>query len=221
MHLRNFLIIQFILTVTASGLAAVCIGAKNAKTVAVYLHGMDSEPPSDQELKNRSGLLGISKSLKMGFAIPRSQAKCPDGKMLCWGWNFNDSKSVDTALAIAISAKAECFPNAASGGLIGFSNGGFVTNQIVKDCRKTDFKWLISIGAGGSWNANETKDLSKCSSITLLAGKKDKYNFEPIKNLGNWLRTRGANSKIVEYDDGHNLPEKDLEKLLKSVIAEQ
>lgn len=207
------------LLATCSALAIECIGPKDSKTVAVYLHGMDSEPPSSQELSNRAGLASISKSLKIGFVVPRAKDKCPDNKLLCWGWNFNDSKSVESAIAAAMSAKSECFPKAISTGLIGFSNGGFVANQIIKDCRKTEFSWFISIGAGGSWNKNDTKDLSQCGSLVLMTGKKDKYNYEPIKELGKWLKDRKANINIVEYNEGHTLPEKDLEKVLKSMLS--
>lgn len=218
MRIFNLVIVTLILAVTASALAAECTGSKDSKTIAVYLHGMDSEPPSSQEMGNRAILKSISKSLKIGFAIPRANNNCPDSKLLCWGWNFNDSKSVESAIAAAMSAKSECFPKATSTGLIGFSNGGFVANQIIKNCRKTEFSWLISIGAGGSWNKNDTKDLSKCSPLILMAGKKDKYNYERIKELGKWLKEQKANINIVEYDDGHTLPEKDLENILKSVI---
>jgi predicted esterase len=51
-----------------------------------------------------------------------------------------------------------------------------------------------------------------------MAGKKDKENYESIKDLGKWFSEKKANVTIVEYDDGHTLPEKDLENVLRSVI---
>lgn len=210
-------LILTLLISTSPSLATECIGSKDLKTGAIYLHGMDTEPPSAKELSNRSSLAAISKSLKIGFSMPRAKNKCPDNRLFCWGWNFNDSESVESAIVTAMNAKAECFPKATSVGLIGFSNGGFVVNQIIKDCRKTTFNWLISIGAGGSQNKNNEKDLSKCGSLILMAGKNDTYNYEPIKGLAGWLKTRGADIKIVEYNDGHVLPEKDLENVLKLI----
>lgn len=195
-----------------------CIGSKDSKTVAIYLHGMDAESLSPQELENRKILKKISESLNIGIALLRSTAKCPNKTQLCWGWNFNETGIVDSALKTAQQTKEKCFPKSKHSGLIGFSNGGFVANQIVKDCRKTEFSWLVSIGAGGSWNKNDTKDLSLCGSLVLMTGKKDKYNYEPIKELGKWLKERRANINVVEYDDGHILPEKDLENILKSVV---
>ncbi len=206
---------------TATSASAIdCIGSKDSKKVAVYLHGIDTEPPSTQEIQNRLILSSISKKLKMGFAVPRAKNKCPDNKSLCWGWNFNDSESVESAIITAKATKLKCFPKATSAGLIGFSNGGFVVNQIIKGCRKTEFSWFISIGAGSSWSENDKKDLSKCSSLILMAGKKDKFNYEPIKELGKWFKDQKANVNIVEFNDGHSLPEKDLENILKSFILE-
>lgn len=215
--IRRLLIIQFILLASTAAIAVECVGPKESKSVAVYLHGMDSEPPSSQELHNRASLTSISKSLQIGFAIPRAKDKCPDNKLLCWGWDFNDPKIIESAIAAAMSAKSECFPKATSMGLIGFSNGGFVANQIIKNCHKTEFAWLISIGAGGPWKSN-TEDLSHCGSLILMAGKKDLYNYEPIKELGRLLKNRGANINVIEYDEGHILPEKDLKNVLKSVL---
>lgn len=210
--------LMLMLLSTLPSIAVECIGSSDLKTVAVYLHGMDTEPPSTQELSNRASLAAISKSLKIGFSVPRAIDKCPNSKLLCWGWNFNDSKSVESAIVAAMNAKTECFPNATSVGLIGFSNGGFVANQIVKDCRSINFNWLISIGAGSSQNKNDKKDLSTCGSLVLMAGKKDKYNYESMKELGSWFKNRGAKINIIEYDGGHILPEKDLEKVLKSIL---
>lgn len=195
-----------------------CIGSKDSKTVAIYLHGMDTESPSLQELENRKTLKKISESLKIGIALPRSNSKCPNKTQICWGWNFNEAGVIESALKAAQQTKDKCFPKSIHTGLIGFSNGGFVANQIVKDCQKNNFDWLISVGAGGSWNQNNKKDLSKCGSLILMAGKKDKSNYEPIKELGKWLKEHKSKITVIEYDDSHTLPEKDLENVLRSVI---
>lgn len=199
--------------------SAECIGPKDLKNVAIYLHGMDTEPPSQQELSNRKILKKISDSLKIGIVIPRAKTQCPNNKdQFCWGWNFNESGVIDSTLKMAFETKERCFPKSKTIGLVGFSNGGFVANQITKDCRATELNWLISIGAGDSQNKTDTKDLSKCSPLILMAGQKDKSNYEPIKELGKRLSEQKANVTIIEYDDGHTIPEKDLQKVLKSVI---
>jgi predicted esterase len=140
---------------------------------------------------------------------------------ICWGWNFNDSGVIDSALEVALKTKEQCFPKAKITGLVGFSNGGFVANQITKDCHATGMKWLISIGAGDSQNKNDKNDksdLSKCTPLVLMAGKKDKFNYESIKELGKWLKDQKAKVTVIEHDDGHTIPEIELETALKSVI---
>lgn len=177
---------------------------------------MDTEPPSSQELENRKVLTKISTSLNIGIALPRAQSKCPNKNQICWGWNFNEKASIDSALKVAKETKERCFPKAQHITLIGFSNGGHVVNQIIKDCRNNEFDQLVSIGAGSTWNKDETKDLSQCGSITLIAGKKDASNYQLIKELDKWFKKRKANVKVIEHDDGHILPQKDLENILKS-----
>lgn len=214
--------ISFILMVFFSAPASAfddCFGPKDSTNVAIYLHGVDVESLSSQELENRQVLKKISHSLNIGIALPRAKNKCPNKTQICWGWNFNETGIIESALKIAQQSKEKCFPKAKNSGVIGFSNGGFVANQIVKDCKKNDLDWLISIGAGGSWNQNDKKDLSNCGSLTLMAGKKDKFNFEPIKELGNWFKDHKGLVTVIEYDDGHTIPEKDLERILKSVIS--
>lgn len=68
------------LLTTISASAIECLGSKDSKKVAVYLHGMNSEPPSYQELRNRKSLASISATLKIGFAVPRAKDKCADNK---------------------------------------------------------------------------------------------------------------------------------------------
>ena len=217
-HIWLFLILSALPVISF----AECIGPKDSKIVAIYLHGMDTEPPSQQELLNRKILKKISKSLKIGIAIPRAKTQCPYNKdQFCWGWNFNESGVIDSTLKIAFETKEQCFPKSKTTGLVGFSNGGFVANQITKDCRATELKWLISIGAGDFQNKNDTKDLSKCSPLILMAGKKDKSNYEAIKELGKWLSKQKADVTIIEYKDSHSIPEKDLQKILKSIIPKK
>lgn len=195
-----------------------CIGPKDSKTALIYLHGMDTESPSPQEIENRKTLKKISEFLNIGIALPRATAKCPNKTQLCWGWNFNEAGVVDSTLKTAQQTKEKCFPKSKHTGLIGFSNGGFVINQIIKDCRKNNFDWLVSIGAGGSWNQTDKKDLSNCGSLTLMTGKKDKSNYEHIKELGKWFKDNKAKITVIEYNGDHILPEKDLENILRSFI---
>lgn len=217
----NLLIIPIFLTLTLASTTwgYECIGPKTASNFAVYLHGMDTQKPSPQEQSNRQKLLKIADRLNIRIALPRATDLCPNDKnLLCWGWNFKDSKIVDAALSTSVKAETECFPNKKKIGLIGFSNGGFIVNQIIKDCTKTEFSWFISIGAAGSWNDSSIKDLNQCGRISLLAGKQDKSNYENIKNLAAWLRKNKAQVRLIEYENGHEIPEKELEQELKGYL---
>ncbi|MBL7545963.1 MAG: hypothetical protein JNL11_19245 [Bdellovibrionaceae bacterium] len=197
-----------------------CVGPKTASNFAVYLHGMDTQKPSPQEQSNRKKLSEIANKLNLRIAIPRAADLCSNDKnLICWGWNFNDSKIIDATLYLSSKAEAECFPKKKANGLIGFSNGGFVVNQIVKDCKKTEFSWFVSIGAAGSWNDSSTEDLSQCGKISLLAGKQDKANYENIKNLAAWFHKNKAPAQLIMYEGGHEIPEKELEQELKGYLA--
>lgn len=196
-----------------------CIGLKDAKNSVVYLHGMDTEIPGEQEILIRQKLTTLAAKLNMRIALPRASDTCPtNSKLLCWGWNFNDSKVVNAALANAALAAKECFPKAKKMGLLGFSNGGFVANQIIRDCKHTQFSWFISIGAAGDWNSADSKDLSKCGQLQLFAGKQDKSNYKNIKTFAAWLKERKAKVDLIEYEEGHTVPLKALELSLQEIL---
>ena len=198
--------------------AVECIGPKNSKNSIVYLHGMDTPTPGEQEILIRQKLTTISEKLNLRLALPRATKMCPtNAKLMCWGWDFSNSKIIDEALASAFLAAKECFPQAKKLGLIGFSNGGLVVNQIVKDCKETPFSWFISVGAAGSWKKNETKNLKECGTLYLFAGKQDKSNYLNIKNFSAWFKSQGANTELVEHDGGHAVPSEELERLLRKL----
>ncbi|MFY7842103.1 MAG: hypothetical protein ACOVQW_04840, partial [Actinomycetes bacterium] len=179
---------------------AECLGPLNANHFMVYLHGMDTVKPSPQEMNNRKVLKNIAGKLNLRIALPRAINKCPkDANQICWGWKFTDA-GVEEVLKSSDSAIEECFPKAKKVGLLGFSNGGFAVNQIVKDCRTTNFDWFISVAAGGSWNEESSRDLSKCGKIYMFAGKLDHQNFDSIKGFNIWLQKNKSDVKIIEYD---------------------
>lgn len=196
-----------------------CLGPKEAKNSVVYLHGMDTQAPGQQEVLIREKLSALATKLNLRIALPRASDKCPpDAKLICWGWNFNDAKVIDASLAASALSAKECFPEAKTMGLIGFSNGGFVANQIIKDCRRTPFSWFFSIGAAGSWKKDDSKDLSKCGRLYLFAGKQDKSNYSNIKNFSVWLKEQKATIELIEYEEGHTVPSKELEQSLKKLL---
>lgn len=212
----------FLFLVPTSAFAIECIGPQKAHHFLVYLHGMDTKTPGEQEQSNRKKLAVMAENLNLRIAVPRAVNSCPkDKNLVCWGWNFNDQTVIEKALASVDAAAKECFPKEKKLGLIGFSNGGFVANQIIKDCTKTDFSWFVSIGAAGSWTQNNSKNLSHCGTLKLLAGKKDKWNYQPMKELELNLKTNKADVELVEYNDGHLIPSVELEGVVKKLIQKK
>jgi predicted esterase len=220
--LKTASLIVFFMSLSLKVFASECIGPDKASNFVVYFHGMDTPSPSSQERANRETLLAIADQLNIRIAIPRAKEACPNDKQLiCWGWNFSDPRILDASLSESAKAQSLCFPKAKKVGFIGFSNGGFVANQILKDCRKSDFSWLVSIGAAGSWNDSTKKDLSRCGHLKLMVGKKDKSNYDHSKKLASWLKDNKARVDLIEFDGGHEIPRKELEEELKKLLAEK
>lgn len=61
----------------AEELEVSCLGLSNAKHALIFLHGMDSSRPSQQELSNRAILERIADSLNVRIALPRAANMCP------------------------------------------------------------------------------------------------------------------------------------------------
>ena len=214
-------ILAALLFVASNAKAAIteCIGPKDATHYAIYLHGMDTEKPSEQEKINREHLAAVAKELKMKIALPRAPGKCPVNESeLCWGWNFKDAKENKAIIATITAAKLNCFVSAKDVGLIGFANGGQAVNQIYRSCNSKNFAWFISVGAGSAWGSKEAPDLNTCGPIRLIAGKQDKYNFESIKGFAKWLTEKKADVAITEFEGGLILPEKELKDFLTTLI---
>ncbi len=52
----------------------------------------------------------------------------------------------------------------------------------------------------------------------MFAGKLDHHNFDSIKGFNIWLQKNKSDVKIIEYEEGHNIPEIALEKELKIIL---
>ena len=188
----------------------ICFGPSEAAIGFVYLHGMDSLSPSDQEISNREKLRRISEQLKIRVAVPRAQARCPtNSEMLCWGWSFSDSEAIRIRTEVLTAANA-CGIKAVN--LIGFSNGGHGVNTLYKNCLIEGNPKLISIGASRTISEKflSDRELAKCGSLQILIGKKDQYNYDPERLLLNAIKARKGNVQWTEFDDAHEVPEQSL-----------
>ena len=191
-----------------------CFGPLEAATGYVYLHGMDSLSPSEQEISNRDKLRRISERLRIRIAVPRAQAKCPqNSEMLCWGWSFSDSESIQIQTEVFTAAKA-CGIKAVN--LIGFSNGGHAVNTLFKSCRIDGDPKLISIGASRAilGKFSSVRDLGKCGTLQILIGKKDQYNYDSERSFLKEIKARNGNVQWTEFDGAHEVPEQSLLEVL-------
>lgn len=200
--------------------ATECLGPKDAKKAVVYFHGMDALTSNTSEIGNRETLNKIANELGIGIAMPHAKDKCPKNPDLyCWGWNFYDSKVIDNAIAEATAAKQLCFSEAVETGMVGFSNGGYVVNYTLRNCKKTPFDWAISMGAGSTWKPEDPiSDLSSCGKFIFMVGDADTANNSVVHEMSPWLEKRKANYEIVEFSGGHKVPYDELKAQIKKLF---
>ena len=184
---------------TAAQPSTLCMGSPQAKNFAVYLHGQDTPNPSDLELNNRKNLAHLAEVWNFRIALPRATLACPNKpNLLCWGWRFDESVARSALHAIETAAQ-DCFPQASSIGLIGFSSGGYLANQVFQhqltQKLHPQIVWILSIGSTfGSWQATETKNLYTGGvPLVFLIGLQDSYNRDPKNDYLNFLKSHGGN----------------------------
>jgi predicted esterase len=205
-----------------SGLrSARCLGPTNATSFAIYLHGMDGQTPSDQEIGNREVLASIAERLSMRIALPRSTRACPTQKgSICWGWSFDDTE-LDEATSTLRAAAATCFGDKPVV-LVGFSNGGYLLTRLVSTCtlgrRMPRATRVVTVGSGNlsAPLGPQPTSLADCGELTMLVGERDQYNFDPKGNLLKELHAKNANAREVRFDGGHLLVTEPLERVLST-----
>lgn len=195
--------------------SAACLGSQNAESFAIYLHGMDGQTPSEQEMTNRETLAALARKLSIRIALPRARMACPSQPgSICWGWSFDDAE-VKAAMSIVRDAARSCFGGKPAA-LVGFSNGGYLLTKLIRSCslksELAEATRVITVGAGMIKGPLEPKpeSLVECGELTMLVGTKDEYNFDPSGNLFRGLRGKNANVREVRFDGGHFLDEASL-----------
>lgn len=95
-------------------------------------------------------------------------------------------------------------------GYIGFSNGGFflLTLAQIESINVP----IIAIGAGGSLKVSE-----KSNRIFLLIGNQDKLHYQYAKQFYQQAQNTPLDVTLIEYNGGHAIPKKPLEKLIKEI----
>jgi predicted esterase len=187
---------------------AACVGPHDARSFAIYLHGVDGLTPSQQELANRGVLAALAESMSIRIAFPRATMACPSqAGSLCWGWRF-DEPEVAAATSIARTAARSCFGAKAST-VIGFSNGGYLLTTLIRTCSLATYlpeaSRVITVGAGMMTGRLEAgpESLAGCGELTMLVGNEDEYNFDPTGKLLEALRAKSASVRELRFNGGH------------------
>lgn len=190
---------------------ASCIGPKDARSFVIYLHGLDAESPSAQEMGNREVLAALARKQSLRIALPRAKQACP-GKpgTVCWGWGFDDAE-VAAAAATVREGASSCFGDQPAT-VVGFSNGGYLLTKVIRSCalkrELPNVTRVITVGAGMVKGPIEREPrLEGCGELTMVVGTKDEFNFDPGGNLLEQLRARGASVREVRFDGAHVLDE--------------
>ncbi len=202
-----------------------CMGPEGSKINLVYLHGMDSATPSQQEQTNRGVLAKIANELNIRIALPRASKPCPtQPNSVCWGWSFNQSE-IDSTKGTIEAAAQNCFGTKAHYGMLGFSNGGYLLSQAYRSCTlQTNFPdggWLAIVGAA-RYSGNlpvQPASLKGCGSLTILSGSEDQYNSDLNQNYLHVLAAKGADATEIPYSGGHLLPYPELKTALEKLFA--
>jgi hypothetical protein len=182
------------------------LGDHQAEYVWGYLCGLTANLASEQETKHRAILDTIGKhlSIKIIAVHPAHRCVAYDNK---WCWPH---ESKEETLQTYEEIQSIVGANAIQG-YIGFSNGGFFLNKLI------EYKALgvpvISIGSAGRLE-NEPAD----NTIYLLIGKQDIYHYTHAHTLYERLKNTHCRVALVEYDEGHEIPQRSLEELLSKII---
>jgi hypothetical protein len=137
----------------------------------------------------------------------------------CWGWAF-DAAELDAAAALVRGSASECFGDR-SFDVIGFSNGGYLVNQLLRTCslrtRLPRASRLITVGAAAPLQGTlEAKPVSLegCGDLTMLVGREDEHNSDPASSLLHALEVKRASVRETRFDGGHLLRGAPLESVL-------
>ena len=182
------------------------LGNEKSDKAFVYLHGLDQDSPSEQELNNRQILNRIGKELDVKFLAIRAIDHCPqfDNK-LCWPQKtIEDLHGVKTRLDDVTQTYN-------IKGYVGFSNGGFYLNEAAQQGLLPSDTNIVSVGAGGTYNADNA---NKVPRTFIIIGKNDTYQYKPSINLSKSL----PNSVLFEFQGAHEMPYLELYKAVKQIL---
>lgn len=185
--------------------AAGCIGEASAPLRMVYLHGLDTYGPSWKEVENRETLRALAHAVNARIALPRTRGFWPQGHPAARA----------TARSVIADAAGRCFDGGAEYGLLGFSNGANLVNELFIHCDEWPAPWMISIGGEGSAR-NATAAHRRCGRLIVIAGRHEP-TYRIAANFASRLAKLGADVRLIEHSGAHEIPFAETALALRSV----
>ena len=172
-----------------------CIGSAGAPLRIVYLHGRDTYGPSWVEQKNRETLRALAQALDARIALPRVRG----------GWPKGSAAALDQSRQIVARGAQRCFAAGGDFGLIGFSDGANLTNELYLQCRPDQARWFVSVGSEGEGRTDRVAELQTCGRIAVVAGAHEP-TYLASKTFARKLARREADARFLEHPGVHELP---------------
>jgi hypothetical protein len=197
----------------ASAIDMTCIGNANAKRQAIFLHGIITETKGKAPQPNYQTLLErVAKDADLRIAMPVSKAPCRgDSTKRCW--TGNDAKEITAIWNDVVATSSQCLDTKKPFGLIGHSNGGYMTGRIIMRCLKPQPKWAIAGGAAGDISHTAGAESKDCTTLTVFIGKKDLTN-QKAKQFVKQLHAKNRKATLIEYSGAHDFQVKSLSELI-------
>ena len=201
---------------SAINLDMTCIGDPNAKTQAIFLHGFITKTKGKGLQPDYSiQLERVAKDANLRLAMPVSKDPCRgDVNKRCW--SGNDGKEIAAIWHDVITASAQCIDVRKPFGLIGHSNGGYMTGRVIMRCLKPQPKWAVAGGAAGDVSHTEGADTNGCATLTVFIGKKDLTN-QKAKKFVEQLHAKKRKATFIEYNGVHDFELKSLTELIRQL----
>lgn len=183
----------------------VVIGDANSAKTWVYLSGLtDDFEASESSIENRMKMDAIGKEVGVRFIAVKPPRRCENHEnLLCWPHD-NEAEFEGSKNYLMSKVNLE-----EVSGMVGFSNGGYFLNRLGA-YEKFGIPF-ISIGAGGS-----SPDGIYNNELYMLIGNKDEYNYDNAKAYYAKISAGNPNVSILEFEGGHEIPEKVLVELLRN-----
>ena len=184
------------------------LGSPTASHTWIYLCGLATEFIPEY-MHDLATLDAIGKQLNIRFLAMIPTHRCSQlNNMLCWP-HETEQELQETYEEIMRKVK-----NQPISGYIGFSNGGFFLNKLAQFIEID--KPIISIGSAGPlFNLNGPPN-----TMHLLIGKKDQSHYEHAINLYKQAKDTNLTINLIEYNEGHTIPEQTLKELLQNIVKD-